>query len=665
MRNSIQTKIVMNSVVLVCLALIFLGTASIAAIYVSAMASVETNMENLVSVTSSRVEWELKAYSNIAGDLGANNRISDPSVSDADKQAILDNWTLRYGLERCNVVDADGNGIDGNNYSDREYFKAAMQGKSYISEPLISKVTGNLTIIIAAPMYVDREPAGCVYVVPNEEFLNNIMRDIVISDNSYSYMVDQSGRIIAHPDTDTVKASISGSGSDENSEDIAEASAADSSLMDIYAMMISGETGYDHYKSAGRTMDIAYHPVDGTNGWSLAIIAPQSDFMGGTYTAIAVVAIIAVVILTASVLISMALGRSIGRPIKLCTERIDHMSRGDLSSPVPEVRTGDETGILADATAATVHKLNSIINDIGRILGEMAEGNFNVNTKECSGFYAGDFRKIIDHMDDIKEKLTKTLSEIDVASEQVLTGSEQVSIAAQNLSQGTTEQASSVEHLAATLREISEEVSETSVNCIKAKERVSESASFVNEAIEEMKHLSTAMNHISSTSDQIGNIIKTIEDIAFQTNILALNAAVEAARAGEAGKGFAVVAEEVRNLASKSAVAASDTTELIEQSIEAVNEGMSKAAATSTALQNVGTKAAAAEEIVGTIADASRAQSESLDHVDINIDQISSVVQRNAATSEESAASAEELSSQATMLKDLIKTFKLSGEGYV
>lgn len=640
----------MNSVVLVGLALIILGVCSVVAIYSSGMTAARTNMEEMINMSSARVEWELRAYSNIATGLGSINRMSDPDISADAKRDILNEWAARYGLERCNVIDAEGNGIDGNTYSDRAYYQAAMQGKPYFSEPLVSKVTGKLTIIIAAPLYRNNVPVGCVYVVPNEEFLNDIMRDISVSDNSVAYMLDSSGKLIAYHDIEAVKNSLNNS---ENGEE-------SSVVLKDNDKMTNGEIGCDVYGFNGKQHFLAYHPVENTNGWSLGIMAPQSDFMEATNTSILAVIIIAVLIMTSSVVISLFLGKSIGKPIKLCTQRISGLSRGDLSSPVPDVKAKDETGILAQATAATVHKLNSIINDVGRILGEMAGGNFSVNTRECSTFYAGDFTKIIEHMDEIKAKLSKTLSDIDIASDQVLTGAEQVATAAQDISQGTTEQASSVEELAATLRIVSNQVSETSDNCIKAKDRVTESAAFVNEAIEEMKHLSTAMNHINSTSDQIGNIIKTIEDIAFQTNILALNAAVEAARAGEAGKGFAVVAEEVRNLASKSADAAKDTTELIEQSMEAVNEGMSKASATSAALQSVGTKAAAAEEIVGKIADASRTQSESLEQVDSGIEQISTVVQSNAATSEESAASAEQLSSQANMLKDLIKTFKLS-----
>ncbi len=612
------------------------------------MNSVRTNMSEIVTISSERAEWEMTSYVNIAKGLGSINRMSDPNLPNEEKQAILDEWTGRYGLERCNLIFSDGKSINGTDYSDRAYFQAAMMGQTYISEPLVSKTTGLLTIIIAAPLFRDEVPVGCVYVVPEEEFLNDIARSINVSDNGIAYLIDKKANIIAYPDSEVVK----------NGGNIT--SGSKSPLNAIHERMTKGETGFENYNYNGKYVVTAFCPVENTNDWSIAITAPQSDFLGDTYASMITLVIITVIALTVAVLFSIFLGRSIGKPIKLCTERIDLLSQGDLSSSVPEVKSVDETGVLAQATSTTVHKLNNIINDIGRILGEMAGGNFNVNTSESSEYYTGDFKKIVEHMDEIKVKLSGALSDIDIASDQVLTGADQVSAAAQNLSQGTTEQASSVEELAATLRVISEEVSDTSNNCINAKNIVSDAASYVSDAIAEMEHLSKAMNHISESSDKIGNIIKTIEDIAFQTNILALNAAVEAARAGEAGKGFAVVADEVRSLASKSADAAADTTGLIEQSIDAVNEGMEKASATSTALQSVGTKAALAEEIVGKIAEASQAQADSLDQVDIGIEQISTVVQRNAATSEESAASAEQLSSQANMLKNLINTFTIA-----
>lgn len=647
--KSVGRKIVFTNILTVGASLLFLGIAAVTITYYSMISSVQSNMTQMTKIAAKRTQWEMQAYSNIAAGLGGIADLSDPEVSAEDKKTILTQWAERYSLERCNLIDAEGNGIDGNTYSDRAYYKNAMNGKASISEPLVSKVTGKLTIIVAAPLIVDGSPAGCVYVVPNEEFLNDIMRSIEVSENSTAYMLDKDGNIIADVNMDTVK----------NGYSFDEKDSGYKAITDMQAKMTAGESGSAKYVYGGQWTVAAYHPIEGTNDWSLAVVAPRSDFMANTNTAFMITILITIAALLISSAFAVRMGNKIGKPIKLMTTRIDALAAGDLTGPVPNIKTGDETEILAEAASAMLLTLTNIINDIGRVLGEISKGDLNVDTKECGNYYSGDFSQIITYMDDIIRNLDKTIANINKAADQVSAGASQVSSAAQNLSDGTSEQASSIEELAATIHEISDQVSENSRNCADASAFVNETAEYVDGANKEMALLTEAMNNISSTSDQIGNIISSIEDIAFQTNILALNAAVEAARAGEAGKGFAVVADEVRNLASKSAEAAKDTTLLIEQSMDAVNKGMSIAEATAAAMANVGKKTVSIEGLVGKIAEASGHQAEKIEQINVGVDQISSVVQTNSATAEESASASEQLSSQAAMLKGLINMFTL------
>lgn len=647
--KSVGRKIVITNILTVGASLLFLGIAAVTITYYSMISSVQKNMAEMTKIASEKAYWEMQSYSNIAAGLGRMNELADPNTSDELKKLILDQCTKANGLERCNLIDAEGNGIDGNTYSDRAYYKNAMNGVASISEPLVSKVTGKLTVIVAAPLISDDKAVGCVYIVPNEEFLNDIMRSIEFSENNTAYMLDKEGNIIADVSMDIVK----------NGDNLDKEDSGYKSIMDMREKMTAGESGSAKYTYGGQWIVAAYHPIEGTNGWSLAVVAPRSDFMADTNSAFMITILITIAALLISSAVAVKMGKKIGAPIKLMTTRIDALAAGDLTGPVPEIKTEDETEILAEAASAMLLTLTNIINDIGRVLGEISHGNLNVDTKECGNYYSGDFSQIITYMDDIIRNLDKTISNINKAADQVSAGATQVSSAAQNLSDGTSEQASSIEELAATIHEISEQVSENSRNCADASAFVNETAEYVDGANKEMAMLTEAMNNISSTSDQIGNIISSIEDIAFQTNILALNAAVEAARAGEAGKGFAVVADEVRNLASKSAEAAKDTTLLIEQSMDAVNKGMSIAEATATAMSNVGKKTASIEGLVGKIADASGQQAEKIEQINVGVDQISTVVQTNSATAEESASASEQLSSQAEMLKKLINMFTL------
>lgn len=396
-----------------------------------------------------------------------------------------------------------------------------------------------------------------------------------------------------------------------------------------------------------------------------ALIVAENDFQSslsyvnsGRIILIGITAAAIIIVVIMSVIIT----RMICSGIREVSDAALKMAKGDFDVRINYV-SRDEIGGLAEDMKSLSTRTKLIIDDIGYILGELERGDLTVSSKDASA-YVGNYEKIIKSLRIFRQALNETMQKVTVSSDQVASGSEQVALGAQSLSQGATEQASSIEELAAEINIVSDIIKSNASKAVNASDNTGDAKDKLAAAKNEMDALADAIREMSASSENTKKIIKTIEDIAFQTNILALNAAVEAARAGSAGKGFAVVAEEVRNLAGKSAEAAKNTTTLIEGTVSAIERGRELAEKVVSDMEQTSEATQKVLAINKDISESSNSAADSMAQISSSVEQISSVVQTNSATAEESAAASEELSGQSQILKELTAQFKFLNEGY-
>lgn len=381
---------------------------------------------------------------------------------------------------------------------------------------------------------------------------------------------------------------------------------------------------------------------------------------------LAVMEIIVVIIIIAVIILSIMIGRRFGnqiadgisKPLTAISERLKTFAEGDLDSEFPEHDAKDEVAEMIETARQMADKLNMIISDSGKLLNEMADGNFAIAT-EHEEIYTGKFNDLLVGLRNMNRKINESLRQVEETAEQVSLGSGNMAEAAQSLAEGATEQAGAVEELQATIADITANVEHTAENLQKSHADARKYADDADHSREQMHAMVEAMQRISESSMKIENIISELEDIASQTNLLSLNASIEAARAGEAGKGFAVVADQIRKLAEQSAASAVSTRELIEGSIHDVEEGNKAVALVSETLDEVIKGINDIADTSKSLSENSQSQATAMEQAEQGVNQISEVVQSNSAMAQETSATSEELSAQAETLDNLVKQFKL------
>ncbi len=535
--KSIKAKILTAMILTIAISLSLVGGISCILGYNGTQSTLQAGMQVSAVLAADRVAYELDVYKTVVSEVGGVSRLSDPEATLAEKKEVLQQRADLYNFSRYNLLDTRGASLlDGSSYSDREYFRQAMQGMVYVSEPLVSAVTGEMTVIVAGPVWangdVGTQVVGVVYFVPHEGFLNEIAQSLHVSDDGAAYMLDANGTTIAHKNPENVR----------NQENTIQDAQNDASLADLAA--------------------IESQMISGATGWSIAINAPTSDFTRSAILAVVATIVILVASTVIACLLALRLALGIGKPVKACADRLRLLAQGDLDTPVPEFHRNDEIGELVESTQVIVTGLSTVLSDIDHMLSNMGNGNFVVDS-QAPEVYIGNFEPLLVSLRKLKTKLSDVLLQIQTSAEQIAAGAEQVSDGAQALAQGSTEQASSVEELAAS----------------------------VNEAAK-------------ATKDLIENSIQAVQ------------------------RGNVIVNDVMDSLQK--------TTDLAMQAVSDMGE----------------VAVAVSEEV------------EAISQVTIGLDQISSVVQTNSATSEDSAAASEELSSQAQILKDLVAQFHLPQDGY-
>jgi methyl-accepting chemotaxis protein len=564
-----------------------------------------------------------------------------------ERKAILAEMAKQSDLLDFSIADTNGITYSDTDIHEREYFIEAMKGTTYISSPVIRKTNNSVVIMAAAPL---PDNTGAIYSgISYETFSEKIAAENF--EDSFSLLIDKNGQLVAYPDSDDVAliADVVTLAKDFPDEFDGLASISDD--------MKSGKSGGTQLMRNGVLYNVSYAPLGNVEGWSIAVGVSNAEQMKTFYDLRTSIIIALAIVAVFGMVMGLLLASILGGPAALVSERLSKLAKGDLKTPfIRRHSLTPDYQLLFDSTADTIELLQTYVADIDQVLTGLANKDL---TTSAQVKYIGDFSSIYDSMHYIKLNLRDIMDSLNSVSAEMLQGAEQMSETASSIAQTATAQSQSADVLNTGIENVGINLKSTSDEAQSAAGIVNTAVTIANDGKEKMTQMLSSMEDITHASEEINKIIKTIDDIAFQTNILALNAAVEAARAGEAGKGFSVVAEEVRNLASKSAEAAKDTTGLISNSIDSVKKGTGIADETAESLRKIVSSIEEVSSLITGISADTAAQTNELSNLSVNTAHLTEAATENTATSEECAATTKQFMSQAEKLKAIMDEFKM------
>ena len=636
MKLSTKISIVFSLTIIILVYII--GTEACLYSYSSTISLVEKNSRSSAKTTARDIEALLQNYKNIAKASGSDMTLIG-NIPNEVRVKKVEQLAKQYGFTSGNLLDKKGVSIkDGTDFSDRDYVKAALNGKTNISDVTLSKYTNTYGISIAAPLISSGRIIGVVYYRADVDFMNDIVKHISVGQGSYAYILENNN-VIAHKNEKYIM-------NDKYKEMIPK---------DI-KNCISSQNGSMTCSYGGDKYICGYSKIDKTANWRVVIASPESAYNSDILRFVKKLVISDIIALIVAIIVALIIARVISRPIVRVKNLLSALAQGDLSVQLNDTKNKDELGILQNSAVSLNRMLSDMLTQSGDVLSKMAAYDL---TSEDMREYPGKFNELAASINSIKAILSNMILNIQNSSVNVDGGSKQLAEAASMLSEGTMAQASSLQKLVTDVENVAQNINANSDKTIFVNESLGNLDSEIKDGNQKMQELSNVVRTVEEMSEDIKKIVNTIDGIAFQTNILALNASVEAARAGESGRGFAVVAQEIGTLATKSSDASKKTAELIEKCIKGIESAKEYADITSDSLAKIVSDSNNIANAFDEMSKANEIQAKNANDIRNEIENISQVVQSNTATAQQTAASTEVLSEQAAALKDMTGRFKV------